>query len=218
MEDQVIHIKNRADFLVSDQLLKLKENQNRLTLMPVLVKESKKIATEKKIIENFEHLPNATKQLLKTQTQVYFSKLDKLGLTDYALLHEQSYQLSTLLLLIFLHPIFIFGWMTHSIPYGFGLFCGSKTKDVETRMSVVLGLTFGFYLLYYPFLMILGWIYGGWPILLLASMLPIFGYFSILYFDQARRYQAAVKVRQTASETVAELQKMRAEILSTIEL
>jgi len=108
--------------------------------------------------------------------------------------------------------------VTNVLPYAFGLFCGSKTNDVETRMSVVLGLTFGFYLLYYPFMILIGWFYGGWFWSLFALLIPFFGYFSVLYLDTARRYHGALKVRQTNKNQIKELLAQRKSILDSLEI
>lgn len=218
MEKQVVHVNDREDFFLVDQILTLMENQEPVILTSVVVKNSNKIVFNKKVTEIIAGLANNSKEELKHKTKSYFQQLSESHITDYALVHAEKYRIPTLLFLIVTHPIFLIGWLTNSLPYAFGLFCGSKTKDVETRMSVVLGLTFGFYLIYYPVMIYLGWMIGGWPLFLLALMIPILGYFSVLYLDQARRYSGALKVRKTGSTVIQDLQKKRNSILQSIEL
>ena len=213
MKEQVVHVDNREDFLLADQLLELVENQEVLTLDHVVVEDSNKIRIDKKIAERIGVLTNANKEELKSKTNIYFQELNKLGLTDYDLVHSKKYGMGTLLILIFLHPIFLLGWLTNVIPYGFGLFCGSKANDVETRMSVVMGMAFGFYLFYYPFMLYVGWAFGGWPSFLLALFIPVFGYLAVLYLDVARRYAVAMKVRKSTFSKIQELQENRRLIL-----
>jgi len=101
------------------------------------------------------------------------------------------------------------------VTYAFGLFCGSEARDVETRMSVVMGMTFGFYLLYYPVAILIGWMLGKWS-LILAILFPILGYFSVLYLDLARQYQTALKVRKAPQDLIKRLRDSRAEILKKL--
>jgi len=216
MKSQVVHVENPEDFLLADQILHLIENQTPSTASPVVVKDSNKIAKNKKATKIIVDLANADKEVLKQKSNAYFTQLLENNLSDYALAHADKYQLTTLVLLIFTHPIFLLGWLTNALPYGFGLFCGSKTSDIETRMSVVLGLTFGSYLIYYPVIMLLGWSLGGWPFFLLAVLVPVLGYFSVHYLDVARRYSGAVKVRQMPQGRVGELRKLRREIIATV--
>ncbi len=216
MLGQVVHVENSSDFELANQLLTITENQFPAKITPVVINNSNKIVGDKKTTDMIENLEDADKIELKSQTQNYFKELKQLGITDYALLHAEKYRIPTLMFLVLTHLIFLIGWLTNVLPYGFGLFCGSKTKDVETRMSVVLGLTFGFFLLYYPIMILIGWFYGGWFWFILAILIPVFGYFSVIYLDIARRYRGALKVRQTAKKVIEELLEKRRSILNKL--
>jgi len=216
MLEQVVHVNEKEDFLLADQILHLVENQTVISLHQVVIKNSNKIVINKKLTHVTGKLTDALKADLKSKTAAYFQKLTHAGISDYALVHAEKYKLPTLIFLILTHPLFLVGWLTNALPYGFGLFCGSKTKDVETRMSVVLGMTFGFYLIYYPIMIFLGWYFGVWW-LLMAVLIPVFGYFSVIYLDIARRYRGAMKVRQLPSIRIEELHQYRKEILKIVE-
>ncbi len=216
MLEQVVHVEHQEDFLLADQLLKLVENITPISINHVVVKNSNKIVENKRLTKIIGGLTDTSKATLKSKTAVYFDQLNELGLSDYALVHSEKYKLPTLLLLILTHPLFLLGWLTNALAYGFGLFCGSKTRDVETRMSVVLGLTFGFYLIYYPVMILLGWWFGWWWFLL-AILIPVFGYFSVIYLDLARRYRGAMKVRKLPSKRIEVLRQTRTEILEIVE-
>ncbi len=218
MLEQVVHIDREADFLLADQLLQLQENEHEISVSKVVVNNSNKIVENKKLVEKLSRLTDSAKENLAKKTAAYFGQLDKDGISDYALIHSGKYKLPVLLFLILTHLLFLVGWLTNVLPYGFGLFCGSKTKDVETRMSVVLGMTFGFYLVYYPAMLLFGWLFGGWIGLTLAVFIPLFGYFSVIYLDLARRYRAALKVRQMPAERVGELRRSRKEILNMVQV
>ena len=216
MKEQVVHVEDQEDFLLIDQLLELQENQNTATLHQVVVNNSSKIVKNKALIKITEALTDKGREELKTTTNSYFQNLAKLKISDYGLVHSKKYGMGTLLILILTHPIFLIGWLTNIIPYGFGLFCGSKAEDIETRMSVVMGMAFGFYLLYYPIILLFGWIFGGWPLLLFALLVPVLGYLSVLYLDVARRYGGSMKVRKVNEKQIDALRKMRSEILKII--
>lgn len=216
MQEQVVHVADYNDFLLADQLLTLSENELVDNPLRVVVNNSGRIVENKKITSKIDGLEEVDKNELKSQSQGYFNEIKTLGIHDYALLHAGKYQILTLLFLVLTHILFLIGWLTNALPYGFGLYCGSKAKDVETRMSVVLGMTFGFYLIYYPIMMLFGWYYGGGLWLLMAMLLPAFGYFSVLYLDIARRYRAALKVRQTDQKRIEELLEKRRSILNSI--
>ena len=212
MEKQVVHVKDREDLQLVDKILSLVENQNPSNPTKVVVENSNKIDVEKRVTEIIEDMAIASKEELKTKTKAYFSQLKEANLSDYATLHSEKYKIGTLLFLILTHPIFLIGWITNALTYAFGLFCGSKAKDVETRMSVVMGMTFGIYLFYYPIVIFVGWMIGQWP-LILALLAPVLGYFSVLYLDLARQYQAALKVRKAPQDLIKNLRESRAEIL-----
>ncbi len=216
MLEQVVHVDTKEDFFLVDQLLTMVENQTPVSSHKVVIKNSNKIVENKKLIKIIGGLPDASKEELAQKTRAYFNELHELNLSDYALVHAEKYRLLILIFLLITHPIFLIGWLTNALPYGFGLFCGSKTKDVETRMSVVLGLTFGFYLIYYPFMILLGWYWGGEWWLCLAVLIPVFGYFSVIYLDIARRYRGAWKVRQLVTTRVDQLRQFREEILNMV--
>ena len=212
MEKQVVHVKNPEDLFLVDQILRLIEHENPIDRTRVVVKNSDKIDVEKRVTKIIEEMSIGSKEALKTKTQSYFIQLEQSNLSDYALIHEERCQIGTLLFLILTHPIFLLGWVTNALTYAFGLFCGSKAHDVETRMSVVMGMTFGFYLLYYPVAILIGWMLGMWP-LVLTILFPILGYFAIHYLDLAREYMAALKVRKSPQELINRLRDSRAEIL-----
>jgi len=215
MEKQVVHVKHPEDLLLVDQILRLIEHQNPSDPTRVVVENSDKIDIEKKVTKIIGEMTIASKEALKTKTQSYFIQLEQFNLSDYALIHEEKYQIGTLLFLILTHPIFLLGWITNAVTYAFGLFCGSEARDVETRMSVVMGMTFGFYLLYYPVAILIGWMLGKWS-LILAILFPILGYFSVLYLDLARQYQTALKVRKAPQDLIKRLRDSRAEILKKL--
>ena len=216
MLEEIVHVAQKEDWELADQLLTLSENETVATPNHVVVENSNKIVINKDLTKIIGELTDAAKATLSNKTTAYFNQLNKLGLSDYSLVHAEKYKLPTLLFLILTHPLFLIGWLTNILPYGFGLFCGSKTKDIETRMSVVLGMTFGFYLIYLPVIVSIGWIHGGWLFLLLALLIPGFGYFSVIYLDIARRYRGALKVRQSPSTSIEKLRQSRKEILKQI--
>ena len=154
-------------------------------------------AGEKAVLDRLNALPEADKGRLREHCDRYFAALEQAGLDDEALLHPRRGGSGWgLLLLLGILPA-AFGWLS-SLPIRWLTYrvAGQKVTKKEFYGSVVLGVGFLSGLLYYLLWLLGSGCTGNPRWIALAMLLPLLGWWSILYRELGERWWAARKARQ----------------------
>jgi len=215
MKTQVIDISNE-DLVLSEQLWTINRNEAKRTVFPILETRQPRLKIEKRIGENITKLSTDKKHELSSTTDRYFKKLDEFGITDHALnLNNRGNFLVILFFIVALIPA-IFGYITNILPYLIGQAAGSFTNDVETRMSVVLGISFGVYLIYMTTLLIITIWNGLWIWLGFVLLIPVCGYLSLVYWEKINLWMEQNAVKKLGKNDLINLQTTRLKLMKKI--
>ncbi len=214
---KVIIIDRREDEELVEYLFELNRNNQVFSIMPILEKNAGQLHVEKALAEGVNRMEEEPKEELKSATFDYFAQLKKLNLTDFALVQPQHGGFNnTLTLLVGFIP-FVFGVLTNGLP----VLLSKSIVDVfaltvEFKHSVKVATDLGFYLLYFIILLILSiyWKSIFWTTIVL--LLPLWGYFALLYFEFFQRWRQSRKVNQLPLATQNSLRGEREKLLNLI--
>ncbi|MEO6038485.1 MAG: hypothetical protein ABIQ93_08730, partial [Saprospiraceae bacterium] len=177
---------------LAEQLLDLHRGEYAEPLLPVVLFESPRFAGEQAVLDRLNALPEVDRSRLRERCERYFTALQQAGLNDEALLHPgRGHLVWGGLLLLGAVPAAL-GWLS-SLPIRWLTYrvADGKVKKKEFYGSVVLGVGFLSGLIYY-LLWLLGSVFTGNPRwIALAMLLPLLGWWSILYRELGERWWSA---------------------------
>lgn len=186
------HLARPDDDVLAEQLLTLHRSGLPQPPLPVVQYDTPRFAGEKAVLDALNALPEPDRDALQVRAERYFSALERAGLDDAALMKPQRAHLARLPLFMLFLPLAFVGW---SSSWPVRAFCfwlaGSKVRKKEFYSSVVLGASFIGSVVYYGLLCGAAALAGGWRGLLLALLLPLLGWFYLLYKEAWLRFREA---------------------------
>lgn len=215
MKKQMVHVLPE-NLELAEKLWTLHRNDQQSTTFPILEIDTSVLKDEKSIGANLTCLSKYEKSALTTDVNTYFSQLEKLNLNDAFI---NTHHIATIKYLLFFIVGLIpacYGFLTNILPYLAGQAAGSKTKDVETRMSVVLGITFGVYLVFMVILLCYTILNANWVGLLYVLAIPFCGYLSLIYIEKWRDYKDRQAVRATNISDLTSLRVKRRKLMEVV--
>lgn len=206
------HLEGPDDDELAEQMLTLHRTDHALPMLPVVRFESPRFAGEKAVLDRLNALPDLEKNSLRERSTAYFTALQQADLEDDALQHPGRSNGAWALLLVLGALPAAWGWLS-SLPIRLLTYwvADQKVKKKEFYGSVVLGVGFLSGLVYYLLWIIVSLFTANPRWIALALLLPLFGWFSILYREIATRWIAARRARQHPQR--ATLLAMRQNIL-----
>ncbi len=207
------HLDSTDDDVLAEQLLTLHRSENPQPLLPVVHFDSQRFAKEKAVLDQLNEMPNAPKNGLRDRAGLYFQTLEKKGLEDGTLLNPPWGSGSWLLFLIAGFLPFLAGWLSswpiRAITYWVA---DTKVKKKEFYGSIVLGVSFFSGFVYYWVWIIASLCSAHLMWIAAALLLPVLGWFSILYREIFDRWQMARKAINNGES--AQLLELRRKINS----
>lgn len=207
------HVDNQEDDLLAEQLLALFRGDHPEPLFPFATYNGRRFFAEKAVLDRLNSLPEKDKNDLREKSGRYFSALQKAGLDDGALQNPGWGSATRLLFFAGGFLPALAGYLAgRPVAWLASWAARTKVKKREFYSSVLIATGFLGGWLYYVLLVLLAvcslrpaWIAA-------ALLLPLLGWFSIIYRDIWKRWQAA---RQAAGyEERAALILLRREIFS----
>jgi hypothetical protein len=150
----------------------------------------------------------------------YFEILAKNKLKDETIARKLDWGLIRYLSVIFGFPVFVIGYLSNLIPYVVPrLACNLLIKDPRFYSSVYIGIGTVLYLFYFPVVLLIAGIIGGWIWFLLGLLVPLTGYFVLFYQEVViERFQTfrfgLMKLRNP--KQISEIELFRQEILTVL--
>ncbi len=186
------HVEEPEDDELAEQLLTLDRGNHPEPLLPVIVRHSGRFAREKAILDRLNALPAVGKNALRERSARYFDALEKAGLDDAALANPQRANLLWLLFFVAGFIPALIGWLgAWPVSRLSNYVAAAKVRKREFYSSVLMGVGFLAGVPYY-FLLFLISLFTLNPFLIaIGLMLPLLGWFSLLYGDWWERWQAA---------------------------
>lgn len=211
LESKVVIIRDPADEPLAEHLLVL-DRSDRLPrpVWPVLSRDSRPFLAEKAVTERLNSLAAEAKQALFQKTSAYFSKLESMGLEDWALARPSQPGIGiTLLLLLGALPALL-GWLFGYPPARLATYVKeSRVTRVEFFSPVLLATAIGTFLVYYFLWLILAAWTGWWPLIPMVILLGGLSYGSGLYREALARWRAPRRVNALPAEVQDGLGKER---------
>lgn len=205
------HIENPKDDALAEQLLALHRSERPQPPLPVVAHSSRRFFGEKAVLDRLNSSSENEKNNLREKAGRYFSALERAGLNDTALMNPQHGNWWWLLFFAAgLLPFLIGRISSWPLIWLARFVTRKKAKKREFLSSVHIGVGFLAGLPYY-LLLFLVLLFTGRPLwIALGLMLPLLGWFAMLYREVWARWAAA---RRAAGHSEREeILKMRAQI------
>ncbi len=214
MEEKIVIIDDKEDEDFVDKQFVLSRNGKPQPTMPILSRTGYRFKAEKRISETINKFSASEKEEKKALTNAYFDKLNKLNISDLGLLRAGEYGIGSVLALFL-------GWMPFAIGYIFNappllLASGivkSKVKYIEFFAPVMVAIAMFAYPIWYLLLLIIAGLVGNAPLLIMVLLLPVLGYFSLLYKEFYHAFREGKKAEKIEDAVREDLLNERRKVL-----
>jgi hypothetical protein len=218
MRKLIVHIDDNKDEPMADQLLDINRHNRSYPLLPFVERGDKNfLQRELRIADVVNAMDQDEKELLKEQVQEYQKTLTKNGLRDIGLAQPEKGGIGKGLLLLIGGILFIPAYLLNFLPAVVSDFLSFKlVKDIKFYLSVRAGMSMLLYFFYWSIILIVSLIIAPWWVVGLVLLMPLLGYYAILYLDVYNKWSAARKVKTTDAELVSRLQHERSALLAQV--
>jgi glycerol-3-phosphate O-acyltransferase/dihydroxyacetone phosphate acyltransferase len=219
LNEQVIIVKNPENDWIAEQLLIIARNNFVLPFFRWRFDSDERRQLEKGITDKINFLSDALKPELvsiKEKDEKYTALLRKYNLKDENIARKLDWGFVRYLSVILGFPLFLAGYIANLIPFIVPrVICKTLIKDLRFYSSVYIGLGTVLYLIYFPVIVILGWIFAGWAGVIAGFLTPFLGYLVLFYqeivIERFHTFRYWLK-RITEPALVSELVSLRNEI------
>jgi glycerol-3-phosphate O-acyltransferase/dihydroxyacetone phosphate acyltransferase len=219
LNEQVIIVKNPENDWIAEQLLIIARNNFVLPFFRWRFDSDERRQLEKGITDKINFLSDALKPELvsiKEKVEKYTALLKKYNLKDENIARKLDWGFVRYLSVILGFPLFLAGYIANLIPFIVPrVICKTLIKDLRFYSSVYIGLGTVLYLIYFPVIVILGWIFAGWAGVIAGFLTPFLGYLVLFYqeivIERFHTFRYWLK-RITEPALVSELVSLRNEI------
>jgi len=197
MKKLIIHVEDeQAD--TYEHLFEMDRNNHLQPILPIYDEEGNtRFQREFDIADQLnQSSPNQFENISKEVLE-YKEKCKKYGVNDFGVRRSDFGDLSNILILALGFVPFLVGRIGTFLPVFLAHKLGvKKVKQKEFVASVKLASGIGLSIFYYLFLIVMAFFFASWSVLLMVLLLPLLGYFSVVYqefyqhFRQARKFQS----------------------------
>ncbi len=211
--ERVVHIENTADDDLVEWLLEMKRSEREEKVIPAYVPDPKPLREEKEIADKINAMPAEEKQVLRKRTEAYFSALNEKEITDQGLMDHVSYSVSSAVFLGIGWVPYLIGYLLNFLPLKFGDTLSRKlAKTIEFRASLSVVFSAFAYLFYWFIWLLAAVIFRETWLFAMLAIIPLSGYFAVIYRDIDQRWKATKKVSFLEEEEVEALVKRREQV------
>jgi glycerol-3-phosphate O-acyltransferase / dihydroxyacetone phosphate acyltransferase len=216
LKKHVIIIEKKEDEDLSEKLFLLNHNNHDEPNFPVVSRHNKRLKGEKYIADTINKMPENEKTDLEKKIDNYSYELRKNNLDDWAVAQSAVDKSKGNLIIILGFLPFILGYLGNYPPILIANLVAAKyVKYIEFKASVKIAVAIGAIPLYYFFLGIISILTGNFMFLFLIFLLPILGYYSLIYREYFNKWKSLRNLKRVDSEKLNRLKTMRQNILET---
>ncbi len=210
MEKTIIIIDKVEDEALTEHLFTLKRSELEDTIVPNFAKSNTQLVEEMKMANLVNGIEEEEKNALKKKVDHYFAQLKLNNIDDAALVRSSSYTFGNTLVLLLGFIPFLLGYITNYLPLRFGHYYGQNNiKQLEFKAPTSIAVSIFSYIPYILLLAIVGSFWKGWLGLLFVMMIPVWGYFALLYMDLYKKWKKSRVVHQRSTSELDSLRKER---------
>jgi hypothetical protein len=222
--EQVIIVENPENDWLAEQLLVMGRNDHILPFFRWKFDTDDRRIMEKEITDKINYIDKTSKTTLNSlanKVKNYSDLITKYKLRDENIARILDWDFVRYLSVILGFPIFLTGFISNLIPYLVPrLICNYLIQDSRFYSSVYIGIGTVLYLIYFPVILIIAGILGGWPGLLSGFLVPLTGYLVLSYQDNlSERYHTfryrIMKMKNPA--LISELTSLRKDIITSLD-
>lgn len=216
MAQNIIIVEDPSDDVLAEQLLTLDRSERKETLFPVVEDAADCLWREKDIANRINSMPAEEKTILKTQAEAYFKALKAAQTNDKAVAKSGSTQFGVgqLLGLIPAYLGYVFGFLPAQLAY---YIQHKQVRRLEYKMPVWACASWGAFLLYYLFWLVLAAMSGQWLILVFAALLGGFAWYGLYYFEHLQLWRSEQHFKRLEPTQQHYLQAQRQDLLPFIQ-
>lgn len=197
MKKLIIHVEDEQAETY-EHLFEMDRNDNLQPIFPIYDEDGHtRFQREYDIADQLNQASPGQFDNISNEVLAYKNECSRLGITDFGVRRSDFGDWSNILILALGLVPFLVGRIGCFLPvYLCNQLGVKKVKQKEFVASVKLAGGIGFSLIYYFTLIALAFFLAPWSVLLIVLLLPVLGYFSILYqefyehFRQARKFQS----------------------------
>jgi hypothetical protein len=183
--EQVIIVENPENDWLVEQLLVMGRNNHILPFFKWKFDSDERRLLEKEIAQKINKLDRTSKPALDSLANAvksYSDLLAKNRLKDENIARKLDWGFVRYLSVLLGFPLFLAGYISNLIPYLVPrLICKFLIKDPRFYSSLYIGIGTVLYLIYFPVVLLIAGIFGGWTGLLLGLLIPFTGYLVLFY-------------------------------------
>jgi glycerol-3-phosphate O-acyltransferase/dihydroxyacetone phosphate acyltransferase len=224
LRDEVIIIEDPKNDWLAEQLLIMERNNLILPFFKWRFDTDDRRILEKNLCDKINYISKTQGEVLATISQkvkTYFDALAKNRLRDESMARKLDYGFLRYFAILAAFPLFVAGYLTNLIPFIVPRYiCDKHIKDLRFYSSLYVSSGTVLYLIYFPLLLILATVFGGWTALFLGLLVPFLGYLVLFYQEilierfNSLRFQIK-KIRNPS--LISELISLRKEIFEELE-
>ena len=189
LKRQVIIVEDRENDWLAEQLLVMGRHNIIHPFFRWRFDSDERRKLEKEICDKINHISKSDPEKtyhLTGKVKEYTDLLRSNSLKDDNVARKLDYGFLRYLAVLLGWPVFLAGYLANLLPYIIPpLVCRLAIKDPRFYSSVYIGIGTVIYLIYFPVMLILSGTFFGWPGLVAALTVPLFGYIVLFYREIA---------------------------------
>ena len=218
LENHVVIIEKKEDEALVEKLFVLFRNNEDEAYFPIVSRRNWRLKAEKQITQNINQMPDNEKLVLTEQVDFYLEELRKNKLCDFAIANLKSKRYTGNFQTIVGFIPHIIGYVGNYLPVFIASLIAAKyVKYLEFMASVKIAVSIGAFFLYYLLLIVFSIFLGNFMVILMVFLLPVFGYYSLIYREYFEKWKAFRTLKNTPTEKIKYLQELRGSILRILD-
>lgn len=215
MEERIIVIESPEDEELTERLLVMHRSEHPEDLFPVLERERERLEMELTVANTVNRINDEDKKQLWSWLDLYFEKLDTLGLEDYLISRKYKKRKNLGLKLFFGLPLFAIGRLWTYLPLKLAKWIVDKNvRAIEFYEPVRIAVGIGAFLVWTIIGLIVGTSILSWWSVPIIAILYLLGYFAVIFRERYRSYQLERRFAKVEGNALESLREDRQKILT----
>ena len=217
LEQQVVNIKKLEDEPLIEQLLIMLENDPPPSFLPVQVNNRAPLLDAMTITNTINRMDSQKKEHLQVLLQDYMQQLKQLKISDASVVASKKASIFDYFLLVIGYIPYLLGYFANFPPLFFGKWwADNKVKEVVFYASIKASFALSAYIVYFLFLLVLGFWVGQTWFWLTIGCIPLLGFFALYYMEVRQKVKNARQKEQLDKNNQIQLAECRANIIAFI--
>ncbi len=224
LKKEVIIIEDPKNDWLAEQLLTMERHKMVLPFFQWRFDTDDRRMLEKNLADKINHLAKSNGNEidnLKRKVVDYTEKLKSSGLKDENLARKLDWGFLRYFVIVAGFPLFLAGYISNLIPFIVPrAICDKLIRDRRFYSSVYISSGTVLYLIYFPVLLILAFVFAGWTGFLPGLLVPLLGYLVLFYQEifLERFFTLKYNIKSiTARSVIKDLKSGRKEIETILE-